>query len=121
MTSPEHDVDDQVGCCPPLTGHVLDDEQAAALASRLKALADPTRLKLVSLIACAADGEVCACDLPGLLDRSQPTVSHHLKLLVEAGLVDREKRGKWAWFSLRPGALDGVLAALGAEVPTPVA
>ncbi|MEL7158758.1 MAG: metalloregulator ArsR/SmtB family transcription factor [Actinomycetota bacterium] len=103
----------QALCCPPVTGAVLDDEQAAVLAGRLKALADPVRLRLVSLVACAEQGEVCACDLPTILERSQPTVSHHLKLLVEAGILDREQRGKWAWFSLRPQALDELQAALG--------
>ena len=87
-------------CCAPVTAGRLDE--AAATRWRLfKALADPVRLRLVSIIAGAPAGEVCACDLPGLLDRSQPTISHHLTLLVRAGLIDREQRGKWAWFRLR--------------------
>lgn len=100
-------------CCPPVTAGVLDESSAAELAGVLKALADPARLRLVSIMAAAPTGEVCACDLPGLLDRSQPTVSHHLSLLVHAGLVDREQRGKWAWFRLRPDRLAAVRAALG--------
>jgi ArsR family transcriptional regulator len=67
----------------------------------------------VSIIAAAPTGEVCACDLPGLLGRSQPTVSHHLTQLVHAGLIDREQRGKWAWFRLRPDRFAAVRAALG--------
>lgn len=116
-----HDPDDQAlggdaiedFCCPPMTGSILDEEQARLLASRIKALADPIRLRLVSLLACSESGEVCACDLPQLLGRKQPTISHHLKLLAEAGFVHREQRGKWAWFRLEPSALVEVRAALG--------
>lgn len=104
---------DETLCCPPMSATVLDDDQAVQLASRLKALADPIRLRLVSLLANAEAGEVCACDLPAFLGRKQPTISHHLKLLVEAGIIDREQRGKWAWFRLRSGALDELRAALG--------
>lgn len=100
-------------CCPPLTGAVLDDEQADELAGLLKALADPVRIRLVSLVATAASGEVCACDLPSLLDRSQPTVSHHLTQLVRAGILEREQRGRWAWFRLRRDRLAAVCVALG--------
>ena len=88
-------------CCTPLLQGTLDEEQAAELAEVLKALADPIRLRLVSIVASSDAGEVCACDLPALLERSQPTVSHHLSLLVKAGVLDREQRGKWAWFRLR--------------------
>lgn len=108
---------DEEPCCPPLTGNVLDEEQAAGLAARLKALADPARLRLVSLVANSEAGEICACDLPSLLGRKQPTISHHLKLLTEAGLLEREQRGKWAWFRLADGGLDEIRAALGAEPP----
>lgn len=106
-------------CCSPVTAERLDEATAAELASVLKALADPVRLRLVSLIAGAPAGEICACDLPALLDRSQPTVSHHLSQLVGAGLVAREQRGKWAWFRLRPERFAAVRAALG-EGLTPV-
>jgi ArsR family transcriptional regulator len=105
-------------CCPPVTAGRLDEAAAAELAAVLKALADPVRLRLVSILAAAPVGEVCACDLPVLLDRSQPTVSHHLSQLVRAGLVDREQRGKWAWFRLRPERLAALRAALGEEVGT---
>lgn len=88
-------------CCGSVSGDALTDTQAAELAAALKALADPVRLRLVSIIATSPTGEVCACDLPDSLDRSQPTVSHHLTLLVNAGLLEREQRGKWAWFRLR--------------------
>lgn len=100
-------------CCAPVTAGVIDEAAAAELAAVLKALADPVRVRLVSLIAGAPSGEICACDLPALLDRSQPTVSHHLSQLVRAGLIDREQRGKWAWFSLRPDGFAAVRAALG--------
>lgn len=121
MTASRATADDSPNelCCPPVTGTVLDDEQAMVLAARLKALADPVRLRLVSLVACSPQGEVCACDLPTVLDRKQPTISHHLKLLVEAGILEREQRGKWAWFSLRPGALDEIRGALGGPEPAP--
>jgi ArsR family transcriptional regulator len=78
----------------------------------LKALADPVRLRLVSIIATSETGEVCTCDLPALVDRSQPTVSHHLSQLVKAGVLSREQRGKWAWFRVRPEQLDALRAAL---------
>jgi ArsR family transcriptional regulator len=100
-------------CCAPVTAGRLDETEATELARVLKALADPVRLRLVSLIADAPTGEVCACDLPALLGRSQPTVSHHLSQLVRAGLIDREQRGKWAWFRLRAERLAAVRAALG--------
>lgn len=96
-------------CCAPLLRAAIDEEQAVELADVLKALADPVRLRLVSIVATTESGEVCACDLPTLVGRSQPTVSHHLSLLVKAGVLEREQRGKWAWFRLRPERL----AALG--------
>jgi ArsR family transcriptional regulator, arsenate/arsenite/antimonite-responsive transcriptional repressor len=108
-------------CCAPVTAGRLDESDAAELAGVLKALADPVRLRLVSIIASAPSGEVCACDLPALLDRSQPTVSHHLTQLVRAGLLDREQRGRWAWFRLRPGRLAAVRSALGEGRDTDVA
>jgi ArsR family transcriptional regulator len=99
-------------CCVPLLQGALDEDQAADLAEVLKALADPVRLRLVSIIATAESGEVCACDLPELVDRTQPTVSHHLSLLVKAGVLEREQRGKWAWFRLCPERLEAVGDAL---------
>jgi ArsR family transcriptional regulator len=92
----------------------MNRDRAEELASTLKVLADPTRLQLVSIIATAADGEVCACDFPDLLDRSQSTASHHLSQLVAAGILEREQRGKWAWFRLRRDRLAEVVSALSA-------
>lgn len=104
--------DTTASCCAPLLRAALDEHEADELAEILKALADPVRLRLVSIIASAESGEVCACDLPGLVDRTQPTVSHHLSLLTKTGIVDREQRGKWAWFRLRPERLDAIAATL---------
>jgi ArsR family transcriptional regulator, arsenate/arsenite/antimonite-responsive transcriptional repressor len=110
-------------CCTPVTGGQLGEAEAVELAAVLKALADPVRLRLVSIIASAPTGEICACELPALLDRSQPTISHHLTQLVRAGLIDREQRGKWAWFRVRPDGFAAIRAALGeglsATAPTP--
>jgi ArsR family transcriptional regulator len=99
-------------CCAPLLRSAIDEEQATELADVLKALADPIRLRLVSIVATAESGEVCACDFPAIVGRSQPTVSHHLSLLVKAGLLEREQRGKWAWFRLRPERLTALGDAL---------
>ena len=102
-------------CCPPLLSAPLAEDDATELANLLKALADPARLRLVSLIAAAPDGEACACDLTEPLDRSQATVSHHLSQLTKAGILEREQRGKWAWFRLSSARLDEVCRALGSE------
>ena len=103
--------DTRSGCCPALFGPCLDEDEADELAALLKALADPVRLRLVSFIAASPTGEVCACDLPALVDRAQPTISHHLSMLVRQGIIDREQRGKWAWFRLRPERFDALGAA----------
>lgn len=108
---------------PPVTaGSVTDDccgigvdggltrEAAETSAALLKAVADPVRLQLLSAIRATANGEACVCDLTPVVGLSQPTVSHHLKVLVEAGLLEREKRGTWAWFRLVPARLDDVTA-----------
>lgn len=95
-------------CCPGLDELSLSEADADDIVVVLKALADPVRLRLMNLI--ANSGEACACDLPEALDRAQPTVSHHLKVLVEAGLLDREQRGKWAWFQVRPERLQALSA-----------
>jgi ArsR family transcriptional regulator len=95
-----------------VTAAVLDEEAATRLATVFKALSDPARLRLLSMIAAAEPGEACACDLVEPVGRSQPTVSHHLALLVEAGLVEREKRGKWAWYRVVPAQLDLLRDAL---------
>jgi ArsR family transcriptional regulator len=90
-------------CCEPVLASVLDEDAAEELAGAFKVLADPARLRLLSLIAAA--GEVCACELVAPLGRSQPTVSHHLKVLHDAGLLDREKRGSWVWYRVVPERL----------------
>ena len=100
------------GCCSPLTAGVLDEADATDLADALKVLADPARLRLLSLVASSTTGEACACDLVEPLGRSQPTVSHHLSILVEAGFLTREKRGKWAWYRVVPERLELVRSAL---------
>ncbi|MCP3938103.1 MAG: helix-turn-helix transcriptional regulator [Actinomycetia bacterium] len=87
-------------CCSSLVASPLNEADATELAGILKALADPVRLRIVSLVASTESGELCACDMPAMLDRSQPTISHHLTLLAKAGLLEREQRGKWAWFRL---------------------
>ncbi|KRE47600.1 ArsR family transcriptional regulator [Arthrobacter sp. Soil736] len=102
-------------CCAPAGTPALGAEEAKQKALVFKALADPNRLRLLSIIKASSSGATCVCDLTDPLDLGQPTVSHHLKILVEAGLLHREKRGTWAYFSLAPGALDnaaGMLANL---------
>ncbi|NCT89343.1 helix-turn-helix transcriptional regulator [Cellulomonas sp. APG4] len=101
-----------VACCAPLQREPLGATEAATFAVVLKAIADPARLRLLSLIGTRAGGEACACDLTEPLGLSQPTVSHHLKTLVDAGLLTREKRGVWAYYALVPGALDDVARVL---------
>lgn len=98
-------------CCPPLRDP-LDEAAAGDLAAVLKALADPARLRLLSIIGAAEGGWACACDLHEPLGRSQPTVSHHLSTLVRAGLLEREQRGKWAWFRVCPDRLADLRGAL---------
>jgi ArsR family transcriptional regulator, arsenate/arsenite/antimonite-responsive transcriptional repressor len=107
-------------CCPPLLEAPLDEHDAVELAAVLKALADPVRLRLVSMIASAPTGEVCACDLATPLGRSQPTISHHLSQLVAAGILDREQRGRWAWFRVRPDGIAAVRAALAPAIDSAV-
>ena len=105
-------------CCTPVSAGVLTEPDAVQLAGALKVLADPARLRLLSMIATAPTGEACACDLVEPVGRSQPTVSHHLSLLVDAGLLSREKRGKWAWYHVVPERLAMIRDAL---APTEVA
>jgi ArsR family transcriptional regulator len=106
-------------CCAPLAREPLTPDQADTLATMFKALGDPVRLRLLSLIA-SHDGEVCVCDLTPGFALTGPTISHHLRVLREAGLVDCERRGTWVYYWPRPGALDRlaqVLAPLPANVP----
>ncbi len=95
-------------CCTPLTGTAMSSEQAEQVAPLLKALADPVRLRLVSLIASADGSEACVCDLNEAFDLTQATISHHLKVLHSAGILDREKRGVWVYYAVRAGALSAV-------------
>lgn len=92
-------------CCPSVLEAPLGRQEAEALAGALKVLADPARLQLVSLIGAQPDGEACVCDLTVPLGLSQPTVSHHMKVLQDAGLLEREQRGRWAFYRLRPEGL----------------
>ncbi len=89
-------------CCEPVLVEPLDHNEADELAAAFKVLADPVRLRLLSLVATAADGELCACDVVDMIGRSQPTVSHHLSILADAGLLAREQRGRWAYFRVDP-------------------
>lgn len=106
--APEDSLVDAVACCAPLTRDPLGVEQAETLARSVKALADPTRLRIVSLIAASPDQEACVCDITDAVDLGQPTVSHHLKVLLDAGFVSRSRRGTWAYYRLRAGALDAL-------------
>ena len=99
-------------CCTPLLTEPIDEDEAAELAGILKALADPVRLRLVSLVAAGTGGEACACDLTAPTGRSQATVSHHLGQLVKAGILEREQRGKWAWFRIDRDRLASVCATI---------
>jgi ArsR family transcriptional regulator len=100
------------GCCNPLTSDALGEADAVDLADALKVLADPARLRLLSIVASSTTGEACACDLIEPLGRTQPTVSHHLSILVDAGFLTREKRGKWAWYQAVPERLEVLRTAL---------
>jgi ArsR family transcriptional regulator len=98
--------------CAPITREPISTEGAADLAALLKALGDPVRLRLVSMIAAHDGGEACVCDLTAPLGLSQPTVSYHLKMLTDAGFLARSKRGTWAYYALVPGSLDSVAGVL---------
>ena len=99
-------------CCTPLLRQPITGDQADDLARLLKALADPTRLRLVSMVAAHDGGEACVCELTEPLGVTQPTISHHLKILVDAGIFTRDKRGVWAYYALIPAAMDALSAAL---------
>jgi len=99
-------------CCTPLLRQPITASQATNLARLLKALADPTRLRLVSMVAAHEGGEACVCELTEPLGLTQPTISHHLKILVDAGVFTRDKRGVWAYYALVPSALDALSAVL---------
>lgn len=105
-------------CCTPVSSGWIDRATADELAARLGAAADPVRLQVLSIIANAPAGEVCACDFVTPLGKSQPTVSHHLKVLAEAGLIEGDRRGRWIWYRLGPSAVDDLAGSLGAVVAT---
>jgi ArsR family transcriptional regulator len=107
------DLTDPAACCAPLSAEPLSQAQAEQVAPLLKALGDPVRLRLMSLIASHPGGEACVCDLNDAFELSQPTISHHLKVLHEAGLVDRDKRGVWAYYKVRTEALASLGALIG--------
>lgn len=106
-----------LACCPPLSREPLSAEAAERIAPVLKALADPVRLRLLSLVASHAGGEACVCDLNDAFDLSQPTISHHLKVLHEAGLLDREKRGVWVYYRASSAAVRALAELIGSTAP----
>lgn len=109
-------------CCPRVTSGALGESEAERLARSFKALGDPTRVRLLSLIAAGQGGEACICDMTAVVGLSQPTVSHHMRQLVDAGLVTREQRGKWAYYAVVTEALatlGGALTSAGALAPRP--
>lgn len=106
------DPSDLVGCCAPLVREPLAGPQAAELARVFKALGDPVRLRLLSLIASHEGGEACVCDLSGVFELTGPTISHHLKVLREAKLITGERRGTWVYYRVLPGALSRLSAVL---------
>jgi ArsR family transcriptional regulator len=102
-----------MACCSPLVHEPLSIEHAERVTPLLKALADPVRLRLLSLVASHVEGEACVCDLVGAFDLSQPTISHHLKVLHEVGLLDRDRRGVWVYYKVRSDALTDLAALIG--------
>ena len=98
-----------VACCAPLGAPVLDEQEALATAELFRALGDPARVRIVNVLA-TTDEPVCVCELIEPLELSQPTVSHHLKKLLDAGLLEREQRGRWAYFSLKRDAVEKLAA-----------
>ncbi len=104
-----------VACCSPLSREPLSEETAEQAASILKALGDPVRLRLMSLVASHEGGEACVCDLNDAFDLSQPTISHHLKVLHEVGLLDREKRGVWVYYRARAEVLRNLASLIGGQ------
>ena len=99
-------------CCPSVLTAPLDPSDATRLANGFTALSDPVRLGILSMVAASSSGEVCVCDFVGPLGKSQPTISHHLKVLSEAGLIQGDRRGKWVWYSLNRDGLSALRAAI---------
>lgn len=115
MTLPLTSVPGSPVCCAPVTEGVVAAEDAERIAATFKALGDPSRVRLLSLIAASSGGEACICDLTEPVGLSQPTVSHHMKILADAGLVTRERRGKWAYYAVVPDALRSAADVLRSE------
>ena len=113
---PVLDVSDALACCTPLSREPMSEEQAVQVALLLKALADPVRLRLMSMVLSHDGGEACVCDLNDAFDLSQPTISHHLKVLHSAGLLEREKRGVWVYYRVDSSALAELGALIGSAV-----
>jgi ArsR family transcriptional regulator, arsenate/arsenite/antimonite-responsive transcriptional repressor len=101
-------------CCPPITAGQLSEAEASELAVLFAALSDPVRLRLLSIV--ASEGEVCSCNLEGPLGKSQPTISHHTKVLADAGLVIGERRGRWMWWRVEPETIERLRGSLGGRV-----
>ena len=112
QTLPLIDISKTDACSSPLARAAIAPAQADSLARALKALADPARLRIISIVAAHADAEACVCDLTDQLTLSQPTISHHLKVLVDAGFLARTKRGTWSYYNLVPGSLASVAGLL---------
>jgi ArsR family transcriptional regulator, arsenate/arsenite/antimonite-responsive transcriptional repressor len=112
VMTPEADVGGQ--CCPSVLNAPLDAADAAVLADGFNALSDPVRLRVLSILAASTEGEVCVCEFVEPLGKSQPTISHHMKILSEAGLVQGDRRGKWVWYSLDHDRLAQLRAAIDA-------
>jgi ArsR family transcriptional regulator, arsenate/arsenite/antimonite-responsive transcriptional repressor len=111
------DLNADAACCPPIAQSRITADTAAVLAPAFKALGDPVRLQLMSMIASADTGEICVCDLTPAFALSGPTISHHLKTLREAGLVDADRRGTWVYYRARPGILRQLAGLLAVETP----
>ena len=112
---------DALACCAPLARQPMSEQDAQQVAPLLKALADPVRLRLMSMVLSHEGGEACVCDLNDAFDLSQPTISHHLKVLHEAGLLDREKRGVWVYYQARPEAMEAMVSLFAAVGGAPLA
>lgn len=110
-TAPKDPPSKVMACCAPITEAALGEAEAAELGGVFAALSDPVRLRLLSIV--ATEGEVCSCNLEGPLGKSQPTVSHHTRVLAEAGLIEGEKRGRWMWWRVVPGQMERLRDLLG--------
>ncbi len=110
---------DEAACCAPLAREPLSDAGAEDLAALFKAVADPMRLRLLSLIACHEGGESCVCDLTDAFDVTAPTVSYHLRILREAGLISAERRGTWIYYRINPQVMVRMSAVLAPQPPAP--